>query len=56
MLKPEAQTAAYVYTGVLGMRVGMDRLAERVRAECNRAVTLSSQEMWEKMQVLSLRK
>ena len=39
MLKPEGPTAVYVYTGILDMRVGMDRLAEKVRAEFKRAVT-----------------
>jgi transposase len=31
-------TAVYVYTGVLDMRVGFERLAEKVVAECRRAV------------------
>jgi transposase len=33
-----AEAVVYVYTGVLDMRVGFDRVAEKVKAECQRCV------------------
>ena len=34
----EATVAVYLYTGTLDMRVGIDRLCEKVRTECGREV------------------